>query len=176
MTENEIREMVKDVLLNDALYEGKHPLTHCINSEKDGCSECGKCWSKYKIGDEVHSDWEYRKVEKYCVIKLEHDYLITLKNDMNGYEYCFEGTEEECKHWVEENIKDTWLDKYLRGVQNRSLYGDRDFYEGIKAVCKKILEEVDSHKWDYEDAWDRSFEVIDVSSIHNIIKDLGVEL
>lgn len=179
MTDEQVKSMLKDIINNGSEYECK-PNFEC---DTDGCDICrykGYCdWRPYKLGDEIHPDWEYRKVEKWYVFDYEdNDYRI-FKDDIDcAVPVVFEGSKEACEKWVKEHTKKIWLEERKSCL---SLLFERkaiNCYEtGVKEVCKKILEEVDSYKWNYDDYdMERSFDVIEVSDIHKVIKDLGVEL
>lgn len=149
-----------------------------------GCVECTE-WKPYKLGEEIHSDWEYRKIEQWYVYSYkENTKKYTMLNiayqvgDLNIIEIPFVGTKEECEKWIEEHTKKTWLESYLYKVKSRSLYGGDNFKEGIEAVCKKILEEVNRNKQNIEiDTYMHYYEdVILVDRIVSIIKKLGIEV
>lgn len=64
MTETKMGEMIADIINNDARYEVKKCNRECNVSDDDLYCDCGnKKWVPYKLGDEIHLDWEYRKVE-----------------------------------------------------------------------------------------------------------------
>ena len=84
-------------------------------------------------------------------------------------------TKEELSKSAEERFNKHCAEDYCYPSKpDLDLYKD-GYKDGATAICKKILEEIDSHKWDYEDAWDRNFEVILASDIRDFIKNLGVD-
>lgn len=173
MTEAEMKEMLLDIINNGAEYEYKHPETHCIQSETKGCNNCGKCWSKYKLGYEIHLDWKYRKVEKWYVV--ENPYGFSIERDSKfETDPCreFEGSKEACEKWVEEHTKKTWLEEYIE--DNATLEDRAMAYMMSKDICKKILEEVD-HQVEVSSETTEGF-VIGKNQLRDIIIDLGVEV
>lgn len=182
MTKNEIKEMYKS-LANGDDWE-------CKCNGHNTCSQCEievcpyETWQPYKLGEAIRENFEYRKVETWYVVSTDRDkeghiiFNVVSHQPLLDSNIYTEGTKEECEKWIKEHTKKTWLEeRYPTEYEDiKTVSNHLAFRTVAKEVCKKILEEVDSHKWNYEDAWDRSFEVIDIPSIHNIIKDLGVEL
>lgn len=127
MIEDKIKEMLKDIIDNGTEYECRD--TSCImslsNITKDICNKCKMCqgerlWKPYKLGEAIHENFEYRKKEKWCVIKIEccPDYIITLKNEHNKNELYFESYQkEECEKWVEKHTKKTWLEEICENMK-----------------------------------------------------------
>lgn len=162
MTENEIKEMLKDIIDNGAEYEYT-----CKDSNGDYC-----LYRKYKLGMEIYSYYEFRKVEKWYVIhegKTEDgDIVYCRQSTFEKYyaslnkEIFFKGTEEECKKWIEEHTKKTWLEKEI----HRLAIAEDDIRVVAYSVCKKILEEMENRDLSY----------VSATTLRNIFKDLGVEL
>lgn len=169
MIEKEIKEMLKDIIDNGAEYVFRWLRT-------DGWSD----WKPYKLGEEIlcnDSRYEYRKVEKWCVVK-ETNQTFTICPYEKAKQYNpihFEGSKEQCEEWVEEHAKKTWFEKILKEKRKSSTVYTRtelDMYElgcedGIVEVCKKILKEV------------RECEGIEQMTkfyIGEIVQNLGVEV
>ena len=102
MTENQIKNMLSDIINNGAEYECRHLCGECDYKRKncdDTCTMTDRLWNKYHLGEEVRSDYEYRKVIKYVVIMFHNRYLMYDKsivgNDMKIY---FESkSKEKCR-------------------------------------------------------------------------------
>lgn len=140
MTETEIKNMLKDIVCSNIEYEGKPNLT----CDPDGCSCCrykGYCgWRPYKLGEEIHLDWTYRKVEKWHVYKIGVGYKrFSSKSDEDP---LFSGSKEECDKWIESQL--TWMDKN---------YGEEDWVtddidaneirvSAIEDFCKEFLKNI----------------------------------
>lgn len=58
MTDEHIKEMLNGIINNDEKWEYTH-----IDRNGDYTP-----WKPYKLGDEIHDDWEYRKVETWYVL------------------------------------------------------------------------------------------------------------
>lgn len=88
MTENEIKEMLKDIIDNGAEYEFRWHTAY-------GWSD----WKHYELGNKICDRYEYRKVEKWYVVK-ETDQTFNISPYERAIRYNpihFEGTKEECE-------------------------------------------------------------------------------
>lgn len=180
MTESEIKLMLKDIIDNNAEYECKPNFDCDVNCKR--CRYEWYCnWRPYKLGDEIHPGWEYRKVEKWYIYKsITEANGFTKGND--GFWYCsvrykdehtiFSGSEEECEKWIKEHTKKTWLEERkscLSVSLDKRTIAINCYEAGVKEVCKKILEEVGN----YCECTD---ELVGKEELFNIIKNLGIEL
>lgn len=169
MTENEIKEMLNGIINNDEKWECRKEIGYDQIDELYIYSE----WKPYKLGDEIRSDYEYRKVEKYIVFfNMNINLEIGLKSKHSNLKsFEFEGTKEECEQWVKDHSK-TWLEEYIKN-ETLVMNSERDIAKkSIQAVCKKILEEFENKLPLYIDTG-RNYLLKDIKSI---IKDLGVEV
>lgn len=171
MTENEIKEMYKSLANGDdweCKCNGYNNCTHC---------EVGFCpdenWRPYKLGEAIHENFEYRKIEKWCVTTQKEIFELDL---LKSYETpIFVGSKKECEKWIKGYMNKTWLEEKLNEMRKSSTEytcTELDMYElgcenGIIEACKKILEEVDKNESHYY------FSYFDV---RDIINDLGVEV
>lgn len=106
MTEKQIKEMLNGIINNGEKWECRPKGYYCSEEQKyvdkqcdyDACGhtcrdDCYDDWHPYKLGDEIHKDWEYRKeehtkktwLEEYldfnCDSKIEaHNFKIDIKN------------------------------------------------------------------------------------------------
>lgn len=176
MTENEIKAMLKDIIDNGAEYEYTY-------LDRNGDY---RPYQKYKLGNEIFSNYEYRKVEMWCVFDFGDNDYRTFKDDTNCAVPCvFEGTKEECEKWIEEHTK-TWLKKTLnekRKSSTKYTHTELDMYElgfenGIIEVCQKILEEVYNYSYPTHDPINDEDGplVVELGDLREIIEKLGVEL
>lgn len=60
MTEEQIKEMLNGIINNGEKWEGRKKTGYDPIDELYTYTE----WQPYKLGDEIHDDYEYRKVEK----------------------------------------------------------------------------------------------------------------
>lgn len=168
MTENEIKEMLKDIIDNGAEYEYT-----CKDSNGDYCP-----YRKYKLGMEIYSYCEYRKVENwYVYLESDGSYILLRKRRIGKTIFdkiIFEGTEEECKKWIEEHTKKTWLEERKSCLSvSFSKEVINGYSAGVTEVCKKILEV--EHNLEVNSETTEGF-VIGKNQLRDIIKDLGVEV
>lgn len=110
MTEDKIKEMLKDIVDNDTEYEFTY---------KDYNGDYVP-WIPFKLGYEIRDDYEYRKVEKTWLEKyLENDCLVTRSEfyiaKTSIKDFCkkvleevrtHEGIEQMTKFYIAEIIKD----------------------------------------------------------------------
>lgn len=179
MTEEQKKEMLNGIINNGEKWEGRcTKKLFCFNNYNTPCEDNHK-WQPYKLGDEIHDDWEYRKVETWYVFKNVNFQYETLKNKVgrNIDKLVFEGTKEECEKWIEEHTKKTWLEEtFPLGliVGDLHMEGEKE-RKGATEVCKKILEEVkckiaEKRKLGF------TFVNIDAKELKEIIKELGIEV
>lgn len=176
MTEEQIKEMYLEIINNSEKWE-------CRCQKQECCSDCAfscienKIWQPYKLGEGIHEDWEYRKVEKWYVVKeTNQTFNICPYEKAKQYNPIhFEGTKEECEKWIEEHTKKTWLEeRFPLGliVDDLHMEGEKERL-GATEVCKKILEEVRNNCFD---SW---LPVVrdDVGNVlEHLIKELGIEI
>lgn len=177
MTNSDIREMISDIVNNNAEYEVKKCNRQC-NVVDDGlycCCEYKK-WIPYKLGDEIHSDCEYRKVEKWYVYESGDTYETRtyktepLPKGCEKYTHLFEGTKEECDEWIKENNNKTWLDERKSCL---SVSFSKEVINGYSAgateICKKILEKANGMNKQLD-----RYHKINIIELESIIKELGI--
>lgn len=177
MTSIEIKVMLKDIIDNDVQYECR-PNTILLSNPPQFPE-----WEEYRLGDEIHSDWEYRKVEKWYVY-LESDGSYVTSNehrigDTIFDKVVFEDSKEACEKWVEENTKKTWLEDAIESQLSHPFAPSCSnseikkvcFKNGAEEVCKKILDELGVKLPFYIDTGRNCL----LKDIAEIIKDLGVE-
>ena len=73
-------------------------------------------WRPYKLGDEIHNEYEYRRVEKQCVTTQREIFELDL---LKSYETSiFIGSKENYEQYFkEEYTKKTWLEEnYRKGI------------------------------------------------------------
>lgn len=64
MTEEQIKEMLNGIINNGEEWEGRPKYANDCDHWCSLCYISGKClWQPYKLGDEIHDNWEYRKKE-----------------------------------------------------------------------------------------------------------------
>lgn len=163
MADEKIKTMLKDIIDNGAEYECRSILEYQDIAE----------WKPYKLGEGINSNYEYRKVEKWYVVKeTNQTFTICLYEKAKQYNpIYFEGLKEQCEKWIEEHTKKTWLETYKEKCFLGSYFSLPErgtllsgIEEGANEVCKKILEEVGSER------------CITSEQLHLIIERLGVEL
>lgn len=169
MTENEIKEMLLDIINNGAEYECR------FEGDRGDPPFNNKEWIPYNLGEEIHIDWGYRKVEKWYVFDYEdNDYRIFKDNDDCAVPCVFEGTREECEKWVEVHTK-SWLEEYIKN-EPLVMNSERGIAKkSIQAVCKKIMEEVSKNSTVIEREGIENWYIAE-RDISEIIKGLGVDL
>lgn len=164
MTKEAMKEMIADIINNDAWYEVKKCNRECNVTDGLYCDCDHKKWVLYELGDEIHLDWEYRKIVKWCVTTqmacFELEYLKSTETAI------FIGREEDCKKYVKEHK--TWLEENYPVRNSPYDAFNKTNIESkiaIKKVCEKILEELKNEKYlpTYE-------------GVFNLIKDLGVAI
>ena len=153
MTEEQIKEMLNGIINNGEKWECR-PIIKANNAidleEKQ--NRYNFKYEPYKLGDEIHDDWEYRKVETLYVASTDRDeeghiiFSIVSHQPLLDSNTYFKGTKEECEKWIEEHTKKTWLEEKYP-LNDYCTYIDISLNESkresVKEVCKKILEEVD---------------------------------
>lgn len=168
MTEEHIKEMLNGIINNGEKWECR-ALPHCGICFEEHCQTlCAHKWQPYKLGDEIHADWEYRKVETWCVFKCKDNIYLRGKKEIlenDHIELIFEGTKEECEKWIEEHTKKSWLEEYMKSTCSNKFERDNTKID-ITEVCKKILEEADKEVGLCSASY----------YLKLIIKDLGIEL
>ena len=190
MKEKEIKEMLNDIINNNAKYEGRPKLCatnrNIVEISEKNCSSCQCCeslrkWTLYKLGDKINPNWVYRKVEKWYVLqddRYDNNLLISnYKGDPVYTPVLFEGSKDECEEWVKETIKKlTWFESnFNNDLSMDALNWNLGFQNGVETVCGKILEEVSKNLVKKE--CDGTFDwYIAESDLRGIIKDLGIEV
>lgn len=170
MTEEQIKEMLNGIINNGEKWECIPP----FKQEPRGMS--AHCWQPYKLGDEIHNDYEYRKIKTWFVYGHVNNFKLTSEFDTT-LNIWHKGSKEECEKWIEENTKKkTWLEEYLiQNLLNKNSIAYEETRYGITNVCKKILEKVRG-KIAEKQKLGFSFSNIDSEELKEIIKELGVEL
>ena len=140
MTEEQKKEMLNGIINNGEKWECRKVVT-TVAFGVDLHSD----WLPYKLGDEIHSNWEYRKVEKWYVVK-ETNQTFTICSYEKAKQYNsihFEGSKEECEKWVEE-YKKTWLEETYGDEAwiTDDIDGNEIRISAIEDFSKKLLEEV----------------------------------
>lgn len=170
MTENEIKEMYKSIANGDKW--------ECKCNGNNTCSQCeiGTCldetWRPFKLGEAIHENFEYRKVEKWCVTTMKEIIKLDL---LKSYDTpIFVGSKEDCEEWKKEHTK-TWLEENYP-IENFSLYSDICLNEykrdAIEEVCQKIFEEIENRKSENTN----NFYCYMHDELLKILRDLGVKL
>lgn len=93
MTDEQIKEMLNGIINNGEKWECRE----C--NELDTRTDLNKHkfeWQPYKIGEGIHEDWEYRKVETWL-----EEYLYSNYGE-NAQYYIRIGAKEVCKKILEE--------------------------------------------------------------------------
>lgn len=182
MTDEQIKKMLNGIINNDEKWEYTH-----IDRNGDYTP-----WKPYKLGNEIHDNWEYRKVEKWYVESTDRDkeghiiFSVVSHQPLLDSNIYFEGTKEECEKWIKEHTQKTWLEEYLENYftdhTEYSLSRKGDLLGGIRIgateVCKKILEEVDKNVVfkNFENYEHGKALCITLDKLEGIIKDLGVKV
>lgn len=174
MTDEEIKEMLNGIINNGEKWECR-PVIKANNAfdleEKQ--NRYNFKYEPYKLGEEIHKDWEYRKVEVWCVFQWYksgnyHLQRTEILNDNYDYIIMFEGTKEECEKWIEYHTNKTWLDERKSCLSvSFSKEVINGYSAGVTEVCKKVLEDIRTHE---------GIEQLTKFYIAEIIKDLGVDL
>lgn len=171
MIEEQIKEMLNGIINNGEKWEGRPKYANVCDQKCSLCHISGKClWQPYKLGDEIHADWEYRKVETWCVFKCKDNIYLRGKKEIlenDRIELIFEGTKEECESYIKEHTKKSWLEEYIKLTVTKR-HRKNDVVIDITEVCKKILEEVKKSN--------NILGSIVYKDVEDIIKDLGIEL
>ena len=123
MTEDKIKEMLKDIVNNGAEYEYRNTFCNIgctlLKITKDLCNKCKMCpgekslWKPYKLGDEIKQNFTYRKVEKWYVVKVDGNKSMTIDEEIFNHHYLknaalfCSNSKEDCVKWIEENTKKT---------------------------------------------------------------------
>lgn len=99
MTKDEYKEMLKDILNNGAEYEWKTTR-----------SVANTVWEPFDITDGYNQYYEYRKkISKnwkvYRALSTQQYYKTDGPRVLDTEKCFFEGTEEECDKWIEEQSK-----------------------------------------------------------------------
>lgn len=127
MTEENIKEMLNGIINNGEKWE-------CRCLKQECCSDCdyscvkNKIWQSYKLGNAIHDDWEYRKVETW----LEKTFplgLIVGDLHMEG-EKERKGATEVCKKILEK----------VRSIGNRL---DSIVFKDIEDIIKDLGVKID---------------------------------
>lgn len=160
MRENEIRNMLSDIINNNAEYEYKRKDVGFIK------------WLPYKLGEEISDEYEYREVIKYVVVKPDGEYSVGLKSVLSlKAKIYFESTsEEECKKWIADHSN--WINEN---------YGETDWInddvdandirvDAIEDFAKEFLSRV------YKDAKEHNDDTLSIEDLESIIKKMGVEI
>ena len=128
-----------------------------VDTVAPGYNEYKFEWKPYTLGEEIHSDWHYRKIEKWYVC-MNGFGALSLQEKVNPKsKFLFKGTKAQCEKYIEDN-KNCWLNTSAEEFAklNHTLYfarmdgtapDDEDklrqVYKDVAIeVSKKILEEV----------------------------------
>lgn len=97
MTDEQIKEMLNGIINNGEKWECR-PIE--IEDYVDISSDD---WQPYKLGDEIHADWEYRKVKTWLEEKLSfYDQDCESEYNEGGKDGYKAGATEVCKKILEE--------------------------------------------------------------------------
>lgn len=179
MTETKIKEMLSDIINNGAEYECRPLCGECDYRRKncdDTCTMTDRLWNPYHLGEEVRSDYEYRKVIKYVVVMVNNKYAIYNKSlfGNNDVKIYFESkSEEKCKKWIEEHAswieknygKEDWITDNVEDVDANEIR-----ISAISEFVKEFLSRV------YKDAKEYNDETLSIEDLEKIIKEIGVKL
>lgn len=121
---------------------------------------------------EVRSDYEYRKVVMWAVIKPDNEYLVRGKNGLSPKtKIYYESTsEEKCEEWIAAHS--TWIDEN---------YGEQDWITddveanilrvaAIEDFVKEFLSRVHKAAKEYND------DTFGIEYLEKTIKEMGIEL
>lgn len=159
------REIIEGLLKNE-IWEAK-PL-YCKAACPVGCSmnrkNCDRVydymqWKRVKLGDAIHDNYEYRKLETWYIVNHETQGLqiaqkisdeLWLEISKNSSIIFFQGTLEECKLWVEKHSKASKLVQMsktcLREVQDWLAVPNRSTrelaYEPIMDFGKDLVKQL----------------------------------
>ena len=156
MTEDKIKQMLKDIIDNGARY-GYIP----VNTKRTSNSPQTSKFKEYHLGEEINPEYKYIKIQLFYVWDSSEGYII---NDIDDqpFDCMFKGTYEECKEWIEKKANKSWLEERLNKF--RSATDEYYFKEGAREVCQKILEKLETHS------------IYGTDLIRDVIKKLGVKI
>lgn len=149
MKEEEIKNMLSDIINNNAEYEGKP-------AAKSGKTFPPKyyLWKPYKLGDEVHPDWDYRKVETWYVVNYHARKTFMVINQETFHRHFLPNdalyqsrSEEDCEKWIADNI--SWI--AMRYGEEDMVTDDIDANEIRVSAIKEFAEELLSRVQQKED-------------------------
>lgn len=118
MKEEQIKEMLNGIINNDEKWECRHSVQ--VNKSIDFPEYEWSNWQTYKLGEEIHEDWEYRKVEKKTWLE---EYLNINCDDKIEAHNSKIDIENTCKQILEEmenklpNYIDEGLNPFLKRVK-----------------------------------------------------------
>lgn len=165
MTEHEIKNMFSDIINNGAEYKCRP-----IGDDSSWPPKCYE-WQLYKLGEEIRSDYEYRKVIKYVVVKRDDEYSVGLKSVLSPkVKIYFESiSEEECKKWIDDHA--SWIEKNYGEPYwiNDDVDANEIRVDAIEEFVKEFLSRV------YKDAKDHNDDLLSIEDLENIIKEMGVK-
>lgn len=174
MTEHEIKNMLSDIINNNAEYECRHLCGECDYRRKncdDTCMMTDRLWNPYHLGEEVRSDYEYRKVIKYVVVKHDDGYSVGLKSVLSPkVKIYFESrSEEACEKWI--NDHSSWVEKNYGEPYwiNDDVDANEIRVDAIEEFVKEFLSRVHKDAKEYND------ETLSIEDLENIIKEMGVK-
>lgn len=170
MTEEQKKEMLNGIINNGEKWECRQKTGYDPIDELYTYTE----WQPYKLGDDIHNDYEYRKIKTWFVYDYVNNFKLTSEFDttLNAWH---KGTKEECEKWIEEHTKKTWLEENCLKFSNDKSLRPYVYCVGAEEVCKEILKKVKC-KIAEKQKLGFTFSNIDSEELKEIIKELGVEV
>lgn len=168
MTKETMREMIADIVNNGAVYKYRVDIPSC----KDGYE-----WHIYNLGEEVHFDYDYVKVEYWYVYKniIGKPYAVTKNRLLQAAPVFKSESKQECDEWVKKE-SGTWFEKWQHNMLMSSKAFNFDAQKGsflaINGFTKELLKRIDETFPDHV-ATGRNCLIYEIKTI---ISDMGVEL